>query len=678
MKNSNNIRNEQPGNDKNLDSGRLDVKLLRSRTDELSVLALEATSDGIWAWHIPSGETYFSPRYYTMLGYEPGELPAHYDTWVSLLHPEDREQTQAIVKKHIDDQSDRYEIEFRLQTKSGGWLWMLGRGRVLERDRQGGPILMAGSHVNIDTRKRAEQKLERYHAQLEQMVRERTEALEQTSSLLEATLDAIPDVLGIQDNQHRIIRYNAAGYRFLNMTHEEVVGKRCFELIGRNRECDHCATSECYRTGKPASVQRYEEALDAWLDVRAYPILDEDGKLVKVIEHLRDITAEKKAEAENRILHEQLQHAQKMESLGTLAGGIAHDFNNLLMGIQGRASLMTLELTSSHIHQEHLQAIQDYVRSASSLTRQLLGFARGGKYEVKPFDINELMRDSADMFGRTRKELRIHLVSNHDPLVVEADRGQIEQVLLNIYVNAWQAMPEGGRLDLATQDVALTETECAAHQIEPGRYARISIADTGIGMDDATCRLIFDPFFTTKEKGRGTGLGLASAYGIIKNHGGMITVSSCVGQGTRFDIHLPLSDKAVRPVHQMAAGLNKGRETVLLVDDEQMILDVGTAMLSKLGYEVIAVNDGAKALEKIRTMGTALDLVVLDLIMPGMDGGKVFEAIQEIRPQLPVLLSSGYALAGQAETILQKGCRGFIQKPFNLTELSKHVRKVLD
>jgi CheY-like chemotaxis protein len=171
---------------------------------------------------------------------------------------------------------------------------------------------------------------------------------------------------------------------------------------------------------------------------------------------------------------------------------------------------------------------------------------------------------------------------------------------------------------------------------------------------------------------------LASAYGIIKNHGGMITVSSRLGHGARFDIYMPLSEKATRPMRQMKAGLSKGRETVLLVDDEQMILDVGTAMLSKLGYEVVAVNGGLEAIEKVRAMGTALDLVVLDLIMPGMDGGKIFTAIQEIRPDLPVLLSSGYALDGQAEVILQKGCRGFIQKPFNLTELSEHVRKVLD
>ncbi|MGD9250004.1 MAG: PAS domain-containing protein, partial [Desulfobacterales bacterium] len=246
MSNSRRAHTPKPDSESGPEAKHLDVKLLRSRTDNLSALALEATSDGIWAWHIPSGETYFNPRYYTMLGYEPDELPAHYDTWAGLLHPEDREQAQASVKKHIENMSESYEVEFRLRTKSGGWLWILGRGRVLERDRQGRPVLMVGSHVNIDTRKRAEQKLARYQARLEQMVRERTEALEQTSSLLEATLDAIPDVLGIQDNQHRIIRYNAAGYRFLNMTPEEVVGKRCFELIGRTRKCDDCATSECY------------------------------------------------------------------------------------------------------------------------------------------------------------------------------------------------------------------------------------------------------------------------------------------------------------------------------------------------------------------------------------------------------------------------------------------------
>ncbi|MGD9332722.1 MAG: PAS domain-containing protein [Desulfobacterales bacterium] len=649
-----------------------------AQEDTFLTTALEATSDGIWSWHIPSGEAYFSARYYTMLGYEPDELPASYDTWVSLLHPDDLKPTQEIIQNHIDNRSESYEIEFRLRTKSGPWIWILGRGKVCEWDDDGHPVLMVGSHVNIDSRKRAEQKLARYQTRLEKMVRERTKALEQTSTLLEATFDAIPDVLGVQDDQHHIIRYNAAGYRLLDMGPEEVVGKRCYELIGRNQECERCATSQCYRTKRPASVKHYEKALDAWLDVRAYPILDENGRLVKVIEHLRDITPEVKAEAENRSLQKQLQHAQKMESLGTLAGGIAHDFNNLLMGIQGRASLMNIDLPASHPHQEHLQAIEEYVLSATHLTKQLLGFARGGKYEVKPLDINALALESAAMFARTRKEIRIQSKPHPSPLIVNADRGQLEQVLLNMYVNAWQAMPEGGDLYLLTGIVSLDSHRCKPHQIAPGRYAMLSLTDTGIGMDEATRQRIFDPFFTTKEKGRGTGLGLASAYGIIMNHGGLISVESQPGQGTTFEIYLPLSGKALASEETVASGLLKGEETILLVDDETMILDVGQAMLTKLGYRVRAANGGPEAIAMIEQMGDDLDLVILDLIMPGMDGGKVFDAIQQLRPQLPVLLSSGYAINGQAETIMRRGCQGFIQKPFNITTLSEHVRKTLD
>jgi signal transduction histidine kinase len=247
-----------------------------------------------------------------------------------------------------------------------------------------------------------------------------------------------------------------------------------------------------------------------------------------------------------RRLEKELQQAQKLDSLGTLAGGIAHDFNNLLMGIQGRASLISLDLETFHPHQEHIHAIEEYIRSATSLTKQLLGFARGGKYEVKPIDMNELVLSSSAMFGRTRKEIKIHTKYQESPQVVEAYRDQIEQVLLNMYINAWQAMPpEGGELYLETKIATLDDDYCKPHQAEPGRYVNISITDTGSGMDEATRQRIFDPFFTTKEKSRGTGLGLASAYGIIKNHGGFISVHSEMGHGTTFNIYLPVSDKNV-------------------------------------------------------------------------------------------------------------------------------------
>ncbi|MGD8369058.1 MAG: PAS domain-containing protein [Desulfobacterales bacterium] len=659
-------------------SGPGNSKAGASRKNRLPDLALEATSDGLWMWHIPSGEAHFSPRYYTMLGYEPNELPAGYSTWLSLLHPDDLDKTRRIIQRHIEDHSERFEVEFRLRQKSGQYLWILGRGRVFEWSDDGRPLRMVGSHVNIDKRKRAEQELAQYRAHLEQMIRERTAELEQTSSLLEATFNAIPDILGVQDGRHRIIRYNAAGYRFLGMSHDEVEGKKCFELIGRTRECDRCATSECYRTKKPASAKRYEKTLDAWLDVRAYPILDENGELVKVIEHLRDITPEKRSEEEKLKLQKQLQHAQKIESLGVLAGGIAHDFNNLLMAIQGRISLMAMGMAPSSPLQEHIQSIEECILGATDLTRQLLGFARGGKYEVKPIDLNELLINCASMFGRTKKEIRIHRKLTERPLTVEADNRQIEQVLLNLFINSWQAMPDGGELYLQTDAVTLNKSDAKPHQIRPGRYAKVSVTDTGIGMDSSILNRIFDPFFSTKEKGRGTGLGLASAYGIIKNHEGAITVYSEVGHGSTFNIYLPLSDAPVRSDAVADAKIDRGSETVLIVDDEEIIIEVGRALLETLGYTVIAARSGQEAIDTVKSRGKEIDLVILDLIMPGIKGEKAFEAIREIHPSLPILLSSGYAINGQATEILKKGCNGFIQKPYTISELSKKLRTIFN
>jgi PAS domain S-box-containing protein len=391
-----------------------------------------------------------------------------------------------------------------------------------------------------------------------------------------------------------------------------------------------------------------------------------------------DITEIKKLEEERRFSEEKLRQVQKMESIGTLAGGVAHDFNNLLMGIQGRASLMSVDLEPSHPLCEHINAIEDYIRSATDLTRQLLGFARGGKYEVRPIDINDLLLNSATMFGRTKKEIRIHTNLHSPPPMVSADRRQIEQVLLNLYVNAWQAMPDGGELYLGSKVVTLDDGFCEPYQTKPGRYAKVTVTDTGIGMDASIHQRIFDPFFTTKEKERGIGLGLASAYGIIKNHNGIITVDSEVGRGTAFNIYLPESDQKAHREDSEAGGLIKGSETILLVDDEKMIIDVGQAMLEKLGYRIVVAKSGEQAIDTVKSIGDEIDLIILDLIMPGIKGGKVLDLIREIQPSIPVLLSSGYSLNGQTNDIMRRRCNGFIQKPFNISDLSQEVRKILD
>jgi CheY-like chemotaxis protein len=261
---------------------------------------------------------------------------------------------------------------------------------------------------------------------------------------------------------------------------------------------------------------------------------------------------------------------------------------------------------------------------------------------------------------------------------VEVDQGQIEQVMLNLYVNAGQAMPGGGELFLRTENVFLDDDYVKALHARPGHYVKISVEDNGVGMDEATRRRIFEPFFTTKEMGRGTGLGLASVYGIIKNHFGIIDVHSIKGEGTTFEIFLPASEKKVIRERTASEGMSQGHETVLLVDDEDMILDVGSQMLEKLGYRVITAHSGNQTLETYKKNQDRIDAVILDIIMPEMGGAETFDKLKALNPDVRVLLSSGYSIHGHATDILNRGCTGFIQKPFKIEDLSQKLREVFD
>jgi len=348
------------------------------------------------------------------------------------------------------------------------------------------------------------------------------------------------------------------------------------------------------------------------------------------------------------------------------------------MGIQGRTSLMMSEVDPGHPFHEHLEGIESYVKSAVDLTRQIQGFARGGKYEIKPTDLNELVKTQNRMFSRTRREVTVRGRYAKDLWTVEVDRGQINQVLLNLYVNAWQAMPGGGELLVTTENLALTQGEAEALNLAAGRFVRVTVTDNGVGMDEKVMARIFEPFFTTREMGRGTGLGLASAYGIIKNHGGLINVSSEMGEGSTFTIYLPASRRAAeRKTVSPEKPSTPGQGSLLLVDDEQMILDVGAAMLRKLGYTVHVADSGGAALQLYQDRGDVIDLVILDMVMPGMGGGEVFDRLKAMDPGVKVVLSSGYSMDGKASEIMARGCAGFIQKPFNLTQLSEKVLAAL-
>ncbi len=398
------------------------------------------------------------------------------------------------------------------------------------------------------------------------------------------------------------------------------------------------------------------------------PVAMESGQQLVMYE---DVT-------EKRRLEMQLYQAQKMEAIGTLSGGIAHDFNNLLMAIQGNASLMLTETHSESPHYGFLTNIVKQVQSGAKLTSQLLGFSRKGRYEIKAINLNQAVKDVCETFARTRKDIKIHQDLTPEILAIHADRGQIEQILLNLYVNAADAMPGGGDLHVTTMNTTHESMKADLYTPKPGLYLLLEIRDTGMGMDKETTKRIFDPFFTTKEMGRGTGLGLASVYGIVKGHGGYIDVHSIKGGGTTFSIYLPAS-RTLIPGEEPGTGeeVAGGRGTILLVDDEHMVLDVGAQMLEHLGYTVLQAASGSEAIRLYRKNMDTIDLVILDMIMPEMGGGKVYDRLKALNPDVRVLLSSGYSLEGEAKEILDRGCGGFIQKPFDIKDVSRKIRQIL-
>jgi len=288
------------------------------------------------------------------------------------------------------------------------------------------------------------------------------------------------------------------------------------------------------------------------------------------------------------------------------------------------------------------------------------------------------VKETSETFGTTRKDIIVHQELADKLYGIHADQGQTEQVLLNLYVNAGDAMPGGGDLFLKTINVTDKDMRGKAYEPKPGNYVLLTVRDTGVGMDKETMERIFDPFFTTKGLAEGTGLGLASAYGIIKAHGGYIDVDSEKGKGTTFEIYLPATEEEVEEEKELSGEILNGKETVLLVDDEEMVLDAGEQMLIKLGYEVLLAGSGREALELYKKNQDKIDMVLLDMIMPGMGGGETYDRIKEINPKVKVLLSSGYSIEGQATEILKRGCNAFIQKPFDMELLSRRIREVLD
>ncbi len=489
-------------------------------------------------------------------------------------------------------------------------------------------------------------------------------------SLLHSSADAI----ATYDLKGRTVYISPAFTKIFGWTLEEMEGKHMPFVPQSESESTMAIIRDLVENGTPC--QGFEtkrntkdgRLLDVSISASRYN--DHKGRPIGTLVILRDISEKKRLEA-------QLQYIERMEAIGTLAGGIAHDFNNLMMGMLGNTSLILYDIGSESPHYEKLKNIEKLVQSGSKLTSQLLGYARKGKYEVRPTNLNQLVIESSETFGRTRKEIVIHRELAEDLSSVMADEAQIQQILMNLFINAADAMPAGGDLFLKTMNVTHEDLGDKPYTPKSGDYIVLKAKDTGTGMDQKIIERIFEPFFSTKELGRGSGLGLASVYGIVKGHGGYIDVESKKGEGATFNIYLPASEKSIQKTSEISDRIMGGNETILLVDDEALVIDVGVQLLEKLGYTVFEAQNGRDAIRIFTEPNRTIDMLILDIVMPDMGGGEVYDQIKRIDPNVKVLLSSGYSIDGQATEILNRGCEGFIQKPFNMEDLSKKIREVL-
>lgn len=506
-------------------------------SEERSELAITGTRAGLWDWKVQTGEIVFNERWAEIIGYTLAEIePVSVKTWTDRIHSDDVTKSNAALQRHFQRETDYYECEVRMRHKSGGWIWVLDRGRVVEWDSDGRPVRMTGTHADITERKRMQEKL---------------------------------------------------------------------------------------------------------------------------IE------------------------AQKMDSIGNLAGGVAHDFNNMLAGIAGYASLLAMGETDSE-KSELLDGILAVVKRAGELTQKLLAFGRRGKNIVESVDLNDIVREVHALLARSIDDaegIRIETALDGALRRVDADPAQMNQVLMNLCVNARDAMRGGGTLTVKTENLFIDMNACASlPDITPGDYVVLTVSDTGSGMNDEVRRRLFEPFFTTKKDGevKGTGLGLATVYGVVTNHGGAVTVDSAPGHGATFRVFLPTGDKPATAEPPRRTGAPDVSGTVLIVEDDPVVRDSAARILRALGCTVLTATDGRDGVELYTRRWPEIDGVLLDMRMPGMDGKEAFVRMKQVNPEVRVLLSTGYGRNEEAQELLDLGVRGLLCKPYQIDMMAESLRLLWD
>lgn len=605
------------------------------------------------------GLDYTSERILEIFGLLP-EMTGLFEAFYSNIHDEDRERFLFSIEDAVK-MCKSWDFEGRYVRPSGDVIWFHG---LSTPTRQEDSLVFDGILLDITERKQAEE--------MSRLTEEKFCKVFMTS----------PDGIIISRMKDGMLIDANEGA-------EKITGWHRGDVIG---------TTIAHDTfwADPADRKYIVSEISAGRDVLNYecPFRRNDGSLRKgnfsvrpitiaeescLIIILRDVTDTIRLEQKHRNLEQQMAQSQKMDAIGKLAGGVAHDFNNILMIIQGYISLIMMKCGHEDPLYSKLRTVEENIQRGADLTRQLLGFAKEGKYEIRPLSVNELLRKSTGFFIETKKEIAADLQLDKNIPSVDADASQLEQVFLNIFINAAHVMPDGGHLCIRTSCVTLNEPEAKASDTKPGNYVKIAITDTGTGMDEETLKRIFEPFFTTKAEHGGTGLGLASAYGIIRNHGGVINAFSVPGKGTTFNIYLPVSEKAAEKEEKKVPDkkLHTGTGTILLIDDEPTIMTIVSEMLKTLGYDVYYASGEQEAVSIYNEKKECIDLVILDMILRGTSGVHVFKKLREIDPEVKVILSSGYSLKGEVQKVMKMGCLGFIQKPYNFTEMSEIIHKAL-
>src|SRR5438445_3841524 len=628
------------------------------RTTEFLSHAQAFAHIGSWEWDIARDTVIWSAETYQIFGLSPAQGSLALEQYLALIHPDDRGTVAGAVRRTLDTGAP-FEIDHRIVHSDGSIHFLHGRGGVV-RDATGRPVGMTGTVLDITARKQAE------------------EALRQANDRLETLIASAPLAIYSTDAAGAVQTWNPAAARLFGWTASEVVGRPVPTVPEENGA--QCTGLRPRVIGGESLngvevVRRKKDGTPVTASLSAAPLRDAEGRVTGILTLIQDVTDVKR-------LEQQFFQAQKMEAVGRLAGGVAHDFNNLLTAILGSTDLLLESLPADHPGREEAVETRKAALRAADLTRQLLAFSRQQVLAPRVLDLNDVVTDMHKMLHRLiGEDVELRTVLGENLGAARADPGQIEQVVVNLAVNARDAMPNGGRLTIETANVDLDDGYAAEHTVVvPGRYVMLAVSDTGMGMDAATKTRVFEPFFTTKPKGKGTGLGLATVYGIVKQSGGYVWVYSEPGQGTGLKIYLPGVDAPVEassPAHPKTGSL-AGSETVLVVEDQEEVRRLTRRILEGRGYRVLVAASGPEALRLAEHQAGGIVLLVTDVVMPGMGGRELGLLLGPARPRMNVLYVSGYT----DESIVHHGVLepgvAFMQKPFSAEGLARKVREVLD